>query len=231
MTTFWTGTMIKEKIERDLDLEDEEFISDDEMLGYINEGIDEAEAEIQDLYEDYFLKKDFIALVNGTEEYSLPADIYAMKIRRIIYKSGSIVYTINRIKDWKKFEEYALEAVNQTSTRYMYFPINSTPGAPKLLLSPSAKETSSTNVTIWYLRNAARLASFSDTCDIPEFVNFVMQYVKVRCYEKEVGHPNLQKAMLDLEQQRSQMQSTLTGMVPDADNEIEPDLRLYEEMS
>lgn len=231
MSTFWTGTLIKEKIERDLDLEDEEFISDDEMLGYINEAIDEAEAEIHDLYEDYFLTKANIALVSGTEEYAVPADIYAMKIRRIIYKSGSTVYSIDRIKDWKKFEEYALESVNQSSTRYMYFPINSVAGAPKLLFSPPSKEDSATNVTIWYLRNANNLATFADTCDIPEFVNFVMQYVKVRCYEKEVGHPSLQKAMLDLEQQRSQMQSTLAAMVPDANNEIEADLRIYEEMS
>jgi hypothetical protein len=231
MTTFWTGTMIKNKIEADLDLEDEEFISDDELLGYINEAIDEAEAEIHGLYEDYFLKRDYIALSAGVEEFALPSDIYAMKIRRLIYKNGSIVYPITRFKDWKKFEAYALESVNQESTRYMYFPINTTVAAPKILLSPPSKETSSTNVTIWYLRNASRLASFSDTCDIPEFVNFVMQYVKVRCYEKEVGHPSLQKAMMDLEQQRTQMQSTLAAMVPDADNEIEPDLSSYEEMS
>jgi hypothetical protein len=231
MTTFFTGTQIKEKIERDLDLEDEEFITDDEMLGYINEGVREAAAEINDLYEDYLLKRAYIPLVSGTEEYALPSDIYAMKIRRIVYRSGSTVYSIDRIKDWKKFEEYALESVSQSSTRYKYFPINSVAGEPRLLFSPPAKETSSQNVTIWYFREAAILSSFTDTCDIPEFINFIIQYVKVRCYEKEVGHPNLQKAMLDLEQQRSQMQSTLAAMVPDADNEIEPDLSLYEEMS
>lgn len=230
MTTFWTGTMIKDKIERDLDLEEETFIVDAEMLGYINEGIDECEAEIHGLYEDYFLTKANIALVSGTEDYALPTNIYAHKIRRVIYRNGSIVYTINRVKDWKKFEEYAIEKVNQSSLQYVYFVYNPTGGAPAILLSPPAKETSATNVTIWYIRNATRLTTFADTCDIPEFVNFVMQYVKMRCYEKE-GNPNLPTAMAALDQQRGQLQSTLASMVPDADNEIEPDMSLYREMT
>lgn len=230
MTTFWTGTMFKTKIENDLDLTEETFITDTELLGYMNEAIDEAEAEILSLNEDYFLTRAYLALVIGTEEYILPADIYANKIRRIIYKNGSQVYTIERIRDYHKFEEYSVEAVYQSSTRYQYFPLNDAVGVPKLLFSPPAKETSSQNVRIWYLRNANRLTAFTDTCDIPEFANFIMQYVKVRCYEKE-GHVNTSKAMEDLEQQRAQMQSTLANMVPDDDNTIEPDFSSYEEMS
>ena len=54
--------------------------------------------------------------------------------------------------------------------------------------------------------------------------------MKVRVYEKE-GHPNLPKAVQDLEQQRQQMVSTLASMVPDGSNEIEMDTSAYEEMN
>lgn len=224
----WTYSEIKTKIEEDLDLEDETFITDNELLAYANEAVDEAEAEIHTVYEDYFLTKASLALVQGTEEYALPEDIYGNKIRRIMYRNGGDVYTVARIRDWRKFEEYTLELAYQSSTRYRYFIINSTVGAPKIVLSPPAKETSAANVTIWYLRNANRFTDDDSECDIPEFVSFVIQYMKVRCYEKE-GNPLVQKALADLEQQRAQMNATLTAMVVDDDNEMEPDLSIYNE--
>lgn len=230
MARYWTYAEIKTKVTQDLAIEDEDFIQTGEFLGYVNEGIREAEAEIHSLYEDYFLTKATITLVQGQEEYDFPADVYANKIRRIMYRNGSDVYTLERLRDWKKFENYTIELINQTSTRYEYLLLNSTPGEPTIVLSPPAK-TAGPYVTIWYLREANRLVADTDLCDIPEFVNFVMQYVKVRCYEKEVGHPSLPKAMQDLEQQRAQMNGTLAQMVPDADNKIEGDYSTYEEMS
>lgn len=230
MSTYWTWQMIQDKVENDLDLQSEIFISQTELLAYANEGIREAEAEIHSIYEDYFLSREALTLVNGQEEYDIPTAMYAHKIRRMVYKNGSKVYTVDRIRDWKKFEEYALENINKSSTTYNFFLVNTTPGSPKILLSPPAKEDGAF-ITIWYLREANRLVSLTDICDIPEFVNFVIQYMKVRCYEKEVGHPALPKAMADLEQQRQQMVSTLASMVPDAENNIEADLSMYWEMS
>lgn len=230
MSTYWTWQMISDKIENDLDLQSEIFVSPTELLAYANEAIREAEAEIHGIYEDYFLSKSALTLVVGQEEYSLPSDLYAHKIRRMVYRNGSKVYTVDRIRDWKKFEEYSLELINQSSVTYNYFIINSVAGSPKILLSPPGKEAGAF-ITVWYLREANRLVNLTDVCDIPEFVNFVIQYIKVRCYEKEVGHPALPKAMTDLEQQRQQMTSTLASMVPDAGNEVEADLSLYNEMS
>ena len=57
-----------------------------------------------------------------------------------------------------------------------------------------------------------------------------MQHAKVRCYEKE-GHPNLGKAMQDLEKERTLLQGILASMIPDANNVIEMDLSSYEEMN
>lgn len=66
--------------------------------------------------------------------------------------------------------------------------------------------------------------------DIPQFATFVMQWVKVRCLEKD-GDPRLSGAAMIVEQQRKQMVDTLAEMIPDLDNEIEPDFSAYQEMS
>lgn len=225
---FWTWLQIKQKVERDLDLEEETFISESELLAYANEAIDEAEAEVHAIYEDYFLKKATIAVASGTEEYALPSDIYANKIRRIVYKNGATIYPVRRIKDGKKFETYTELKEFGVGNLYSYILVNNTAGSPRILLTPTPQE-SGNFIEIWYLRNANELTVDADVCDIPEFINFVFQYMKVRCYEKE-GHPNLPKAISDLEQQRQLMTTTLTAMVPDADNEIEPDLSWYNEL-
>lgn len=230
MSEYWTYTMIRDKVEEDLDLQDEVFISDQEMLAYANEAIREAEAEIHSIYEDYFLSRVRLTLVTGQEEYPLPTNVYAHKIRRMVYNNGTKVYTVDRIKDWKKFEEYALDNITKSATTYAFFIINTTPGAPTMLFTPPSKEDGDF-ITVWYLRKANRLVNSTDICDIPEFINFVIQYMKVRCYEKDIGHPALQKAREDLEQQRAQMTGTLGTMVPDAQNDLEPDLQMYTEMS
>lgn len=228
MSRFWLYSEIKTKIVNDLDLEDEDFISDTEMMAYVNEAIDEAEAEIHSLCEDYFLTRGAITLVSGTDEYSLPSDIYAMKIRGVYYKNGSTVREIKRLRNWKKLGLY-VEGLTASASAgdYDYLIVNETAGAPKIVFTPTVQE-SGAYIRIYYIRNATRMTTTSSVCDIPEFVSFVIQYAKVRCYEKE-GHPNLSLALAALEQQRQQMTDTLSGMVVDDDNEIEADVSFYSE--
>jgi len=230
---YWTLAEIRAKIESENDLEDEDFVHSGELTDYINEAIDEAEAEIHGLYEDYFLKSTTVNVANGDTQLDLPADIYAHKIRRVIFKEGlnaesTTVYTISRIKDWYKFEEKAVYDTQLTTDLYKYFITNAVPGSPKIEILPKVRETGV--VTIWYLRNANRLSATTDICDIPEFINFIFSHVKVKVQEKE-GHPGLQESLLKLEAERARMNGVLANMVPDADNTIEMDLSAYQEMN
>lgn len=227
---YWTWAELKDKVQRDLDLEGEVFINETELLGYANEAIDEVERQVHTLYEDYFLTKAVISLVDGTEEYALPTDIYAFKIRGLIFRRNTEVYSLKRIRDWHKIEEYeVLKTGTHTSIRYGWFLLNQTAGAPVVLLSPTPNVTGDF-VQIWYLRNANTLAVDTDILDIPEAANYVMQYIKVRCYEKE-AHPMTQKAIIDLQMEKEGTMKTLSGMVPDNETEIEADLTCYHEMS
>lgn len=218
-----TYSSIKTKIQNDLDLIDEDFISEEELLGYMNEAIDDCEAVIHTLGLDakYFLVPGTITLVSGTADYAYPADIYAMKIEKVFYVNGSKKYRVDRVRD--------LDVVNDFSAGedYMYLPLNLTAG-PRLRFYPTPAESGG-YIQIWYIRNIRKLTTStedSNTCEVPEAINFIYQHVKMRCYEKE-GNPNLQKAIADVKVQHDLMVQTLQEMVPDGDTFIQPDLSFY----
>lgn len=219
-----TYSNIKEKIENDLDLIDEDFISETELLGYMNEALADAQAVIHTLGLEatYFLKNDTINLVSGTSDYAYPSDIYAMKIRKMFYVNGNNKYLINRVRDLNTVQDFV------ASDDYQYLPVNVTAG-PRIRLFPTPAETGS-YVDVWYIRNVRKLTTSTagtNTCEIPECVNFLFQHVKMRCYEKE-GNPLLMKAIDDVKKQHDLMVQILQEMVPDEDNEIQPNLSFYE---
>lgn len=222
---------LKERVEKELEIQDETFVSPTELLSYFNQAIDDAEQTIHTLYEDYFLTSENLALVIGQSEYDLPEDIYANKIRSVIYTKGTTSYEIERIRDMRKFKEIAIEQISPSTDGYRYI-LKNPSGADgiKLVLYPASRETDSAAVTVWYLRNATRAETDSSVCDIPEFSSYVVQFVKVMVMTKEM-HPGLPLAIQTLEYFRKQMVETLSEMVPDGANKIEMDLSLYEEMN
>ena len=66
--------------------------------------------------------------------------------------------------------------------------------------------------------------------DIPEYYEFVMQWVKVRCTEKE-GDPRYEAMVAELQSQRKMMVDSLTEMIEDNDTEIQGDYAHYLELS
>lgn len=229
MPQFETWAAFKAKVERDLDIQGEVFIRPNELIGYANEAIDEAEAEILTLNQDYFLARSTIDLTVGKTDYPLPDNIFAKKVRRIVYNNGSSVYPVKHLKDWHKFESLALSEQFITADVYRYMMVNSTPGQPEIIISPRPSETAT--LDIWYTRQANRVTGdVADIIDIPECLTFLIQFVKVRVYEKE-GHPNFTTAVGILEQQRELMRKKLADSVPDADNELEMDFSVYTDMN
>jgi hypothetical protein len=223
----WTYAQIKAKVESDLDLQDETFIEPDEMLGYANEAIDEAEAEIHTLCEDYFRTKDTLTLVAGQAEYDLPTDIYALKLRAVKYNNGANRYTVTKIS-----KQSDLETVDEVNSGDLFrYTINnsSADGFKQVFYPTPSSSNAGAYVTRWYIRNANRLVDDTDECDIPEFVSFIIAFMKEQCLAKERGGVAPPEAIRKTELQRKLMIETLTNMIPDGDNLIEADLSLYEE--
>jgi len=230
---FWTWGEIRTKIEQECDLEDEDFVRRSELLAYCNEAIDEAEAEIHSLYEDYFLKLLKIPVTAGLEKISMSTslpDIYGEKIRSVIYlQNGSTSpYTVRRLKDSAKFIALATSEVTTVSSDYQYFIVNQTPGNPEMQIVPPLREDGNFNIA--YLRNANRLNVDADICDIPEFINFIFAHMKTKVYAKE-GHPGYPEAIERLETERNRMNAVLASRTPDMDNIIEVDMSHYGDMN
>lgn len=233
MAKYWQLSEIREKVQQDLDLEGEVFIQPTELTNYINQAIDEAEAEIHSIYEDYFLTDYYVPLETEEHLYSLPPDIYAHKIRKIIYSDDqSKTYEIPRIPERAKFEDIALTERFRSTEFYRYFIYNKEIGNPQLYFVPAIRtgDVSPRRMRVWYLRNANRLVNDTDVCDIPEFVHFVIAYTKLRCLEKEM-HPGTEYWANHTERQRRLMVDTLSNMVPDGETRVELDMTTYEELS
>lgn len=227
----WTYTELKTKVENDLDMANEEFVTTQEWIDLFNEAVDEAEAEIHRLYEDYFLTKDTVTLVSGTAEYALPSDIYGNKIRALLYSNGSLRYPIKKYSNLHKFESILEDQqLSSGTTEYKYYLRNPdvTTGY-RMDLVPTPQE-SGAYITRWYIRNAFKFTGTgSERLDIPEFANFVMEYVKAKVRSKENGGIMTPDIAAVVQQQRQMMVDTLTTMVPDADTEIPVDLTHYME--
>jgi hypothetical protein len=218
----WTWDELKTRIENELDIQSEYFIDEDELLGYANEAIDEVESEVHNLYEGYFKSYHCPTLVSGTSEYALPSDIFANKILLVQYDDGTNAYKVTKIRDIEKPDV-------ESSDDYRFDIENSTAGAvAKLVLYPASRVNSSTNIKMWYIRNANRLSSSSDTLDVPESANLVIAYCKYKCAVKAV-HPMLQVFVSDLERQRQIFKETLSTMIPDEDKTIDIDFSFYDD--
>lgn len=235
-TKFWTWDQISAKMMSELDiLPGDDAFDDDELREYANDGIDEAEALIHTLNADYFLTKhptdDGTDFEDAVDEYALPADIYAMKIRKVIFYEGSEVYEIKRCRTLDQFLNYRAarqESTNTDNRNLTYFIVNATSGDPRIKFSPVPTATGA--FEIWYLRQANRLEDNEDICDIHEFVSFVFDFISERVwFKRAAGSARHQTAALKLEGTRQRMVDTLQEMVVDADNEVEPDASFYRE--
>ena len=242
MAKFWTFNEILTKVELDSDTQDESFMTFDEHVGNFNEAVDEAEADINSTDQEYALQEAYLTVVSGTAEYSLPNDIYAQRIRAVIHDDGQNIYEIKRIPRLRKFLKVHLERQSGNSDNLRYFiKHGSSSDGYKLVLVPTPSFSSSTRIKMWFIRNLNRVplstegseaASRATVCDIPEFVNFIIAFMKERVYAKEErGSPSHQAAKLEVEAQRKQMVDTLTERFVDDDNEVEQDLSSYMEHS
>lgn len=226
-----TLSEMRDKVRTDLDLIDEPGITDAEINTYLREGVDVAEAAIHSLYEDYFKTEDYLELISGQSQYDMPSNIYAQKIRAIIYHNGPLIYEIVRFeRKLNEFERIQRGKEFSTSDWYMYYTTNPSFDKPKINLVPVAAESSTQNVVITYIRNANPLDNDDDVCDIPEFMNFIIAYAKNEISVNKPGLvPNPQAIAGKVEALYEAMIDALSNKSPDQNDIIDMDLSHYEE--
>src|SRR3990167_5442089 len=172
-----TYSSIKTKLYDDLDLYDEDFFTEAEFLGLLNEGINDAEAVIHTLglQARYFKNTDTLTLTSGTADYSLPSDIYANKLIGVYYINGSKKYPIDRLRE----QDRVLDYDSTTTGDYYYDILNLTAGV-KQRFYPTPAE-SGAYIQRYYIRNVRALTTSTastNTCELPECINFLFSHVK-----------------------------------------------------
>lgn len=233
-----TYAQARDRVLLDTDLTNETFITADELVNYFNSAIDSAEAEICKTYEDYFLTYTALTMTqSSTSGIALPSGIYANKIRQLIYVNGSDFYRVRKMRGENKFLDIEAISNYNTSEPYQYYTRwDDTTNGVRIFLVPVARVTGA-YLKLYYLRNANRvplitggsLATTEATIiDIPEFIDYILQYVKMRVYEKE-GGPRSEDAIAKLSFYKDLMVDTLTDMIPDGDDTIQPDTSHYED--
>lgn len=236
MSTYRTYADLLAEVEDDENLAGEDFIDSDELLALFNRGIAKCERHIHTIYEDYYLTFAYLAMVTGEEDISLPSNIYANKIRRIIYQNGSNRYELKRLRTTRSFIDKSYVDYNPSSTAdYVYFLTNnSSTDGTKITLSPASLETASSGdkrLRCWYLRHAERLTgTTTQLVDIlPECYDYLVQYVKTGAIRKEIGNPKLPEAKQELKELEYEMVTMLKNKIADDDDTLEQDLSHYEE--
>lgn len=173
----WTYGEMVTKLEGDLDLEDETFIKSDEMVGYLNEALAEASSEIIVLNQDYFLTEFYVPTVQGTTRYDLPYNIYANKIRGVVYTNGSVNYEIARYRRKNKFMNKVLTQQFGLSEWYQYDLQNDNVGQTQIEFLPTMRDTAIlapvasvfAPIRLYYIRNCARVPISGEYCN-PELI-------------------------------------------------------------
>lgn len=224
------GTM-RTKVLQDMDIEDEVFIdTDTELLGLFNEAVDFVESQIHGIAEDYFKTDAYLVMTLDSANVSLPSDIYASKVRGLVYENQTLRYDVLRFKNPQTAHiEISLRNQPTRSTEwYKYWLKNASADAGVLIqLSPVSRESSTDHLHCWYIRNARSFTGVTtEKCDIPEFSDVVVEYVKWKVKCKELNQPDFPMTPA-LVTKIENMMVTLKDMVPDGDCEIPPDFSFY----
>lgn len=210
------------EVDNALDLTDEIMVLRDEKVGYVNASVDEAEQHILAINEDYFLQTANLPLVAGEQDILLPGNIYAHKIRRVYYTNGGTTYEIKRIRNLDEIPNV------DSGDDYRYLVYMDSSGGFRMKLYPASRESSSSNVSVWFIGNANRLEDDTDIMNIPEARSFVVASTKLACARKE-GHPAAVSLEGEVERQRVLMVDSLQAKIPDENNQIEVDLSYFDD--
>jgi len=232
--SFKTFGELNSQLKKELDLESEDFIADDEMMGLWNHAVSAAEAHIitLGLRDKYFLARTQFSTVLGQENIDLPSGVFANKILKIVYNYNGTFYTMRPLDSKDMFENYVYLNTYSSTDFYRYFIEHTSPGTEKLVIVPKARETASNVMTAWYFRSANRYTTDDDVCDMPQIAyEYLHSFVKELCYAKE-SHVNYEGARQERMEKEQVMISVLSGQIEDNEmSKVDMDLSVYQESS
>ena len=226
----WDLNRLVTKIQDDQELHAENFVTKPEIIQFINDAIDDAEQLIIDSFSDFFLASEDAIMTAGDKFIPLPADLYDLRIRGLYYDMDGFSQGSSGGGRWYKIKKLPLErfAVVNQNDQYSYHLINKAAG-PELQIFPDFRETTSTNVKIFYIRTAQRLVNDSDILEKGIKPQYVLAHAKFSIMEKE-GDPGADTMLARLGEQTTKMISAVSRLTDDdEDSYLEMDTAALDE--
>lgn len=224
---------LSSQVSKELDIEDEEFIQSTELVGYFDSGVRVVEAELikLGLREKYLQDEAFISTVAGQADYSLPPNIIDTKIRKLVYRNGPTIYTMNPMKNEDMYQAEDILNLYESSEWYMWELYKLTEEYT-LRIVPKASLSVANAIRVIFYKDLNRFVADSTNCDMPEICyEFLLSYVRYRVYKKE-NNALLSDEKEYLASTLTNMRETLSGQIADPTIDlIDQDLSIYTEMS
>lgn len=240
-----TFSELKADVLKNLDMDEETFIQDSELVDRFNDALEEMEAVYMNQNQEYFITEGKLinqltpviqyGLVSGQRDYFLPQNMYGLKIREIVYRANdNEIFIIPQQRGINKFAYMeVIDSQNIGKDYYRYVLINpSASEGMKLRLNPTPLETGDF-VKIFYIRQAERIPydyTGNEVIDLPMFYGYFKAAVSYRLALKE-GHPRLVELKEDWLRQKELMQNTTAEKTASDENEITADLSSYYDQS
>ena len=152
---------------------------------YLNEGQEEVAKRLQKIKEDYFVTVYEVPFEAGINEYALPPDIFAHKIRKVAYIENQVFTTIRKVT-FKDYIAYSSPVVATGSYPIGYYilekPIsgqgNKLGTSTKLILLPPGGLINVRGLQVFYIRVITPMVNDDDTPDIPESESYLEAYAR-----------------------------------------------------
>ena len=223
---------MKEKIKSDLEMREEQYLPDADIVRLINDAVSDAHKHIVRVYEDYFLSFHTQELAATQSVLTLPVDLFADKIRAIIYRDGeigsaSITCEFSKVKSLRDAMNVRNIISSNSGAMRLWLLTDQTVATRGVKLIPETGRAG--HVDMWYIRRPALMVNDSDVCPIPEFADYVVQKAKVAYYRND-GDPRYADEKGELLELQEQMINTLSNRtLGEDDNVIKRDVSFYED--
>ena len=222
-----TWAEIKQQVQEKVDTQDEVFVDDLELLRAANRGIKRAEQLVKTLYEGYYMTFSDLVITADEKHAPLPAGIYASKIRELWYETPSQSYEIKPIVRNETARRLDRRRNASGYENFRYELTNDAALGTRIRLYPTPSQSITITEGIKYIRDANMIVDDTTVIDVPEADNFLVQFLCDFVINKERVTPDADDSPA-LQREQKMLVDTLSHMIPDQNNVIEPDLEFYE---
>ena len=217
---------IRDRLKDELDMVEEQWLDDPDLDRIINSAVQKAGRKIITIYEDYFLSSYSVEISATDNMVDYPPNIYANKMRNMTLIVDGYATEIKPVRNLASSIAYnSLYGSTEGAVARQWLPYDAEDNR-KIRLMPDAGTAG--RIEMWYIREPKRLVLDTDVCDIPEFVDYVVQESKAR-YQAIDGDPRYAADKAESLELEKSMIDTLSNMKDDENNEVLVDLSFYED--